>query len=237
MNKALYVILSGLVFGPSGYFLGKYLTKKKLENKMNEEISHIRDIYSNPKSQTPLKMEEKKPEQPQVIPVNPNDRILVTPGITKDGERLEEEKKFVDYQKFGELKKPYDTVDKDNVKKEVSSTKKGKKKANSNVKLLSEDEFSESDNPCTTIMYYQKDNILTDVDNNPIDNPINIIGNLDLVVEFANVSGVLLYTRNDEFNVDYEIELVSDKSWYDIASPSQKAVYLNVNHDENPNED
>lgn len=229
-------MLSGLVFGSSGYFLGKYLTKKKLAQKMNDELDAIRNLYSKP--QTPIKMEEEnKPVQPEMVPVNPNERILVTPGIVADGARLEEEKKFVDYQKYGQLKAPYDASDKDNVKKEVSSVKKGKKRANSNVKLLSENEFSSSDNPCTTIMYYAKNNILTDVDNNPIDNPVNIIGDLDLKSEFEKIAGVLLYTRNDEFNVDYEIEIVSDKSWMDVASPAQKAAYLNINHDENPDED
>lgn len=201
---------------------------------MNDELSHIRNLYSNTEAQ----QEPVKPkEEPKVVPVNPNERILVTPGLTKDGERLDEEQKFVDYQKYGELRKPYSPENKDDVKKEVSSAKKGKKKVNSNVRVISDEEFGASDYPSSTIMYYQKDHILTDIDNNIIDNPINIVGDLNLDNEFNNITGVLLYTRNDEFEIDYEIELVADKSWKDVATADQKAMFLDINHDEPVDED
>lgn len=223
MNKGVLFTLTAISFGGIGGLAGYLIARKKFFDLADREVESIKakqaehDKYLLGLYGIKLDVNDEKPPLP-------TSTATVTPNTVKpSADRLEKEKAaredkaaFVDYSKIANnYSKPEGGSQRSNTP--VSN--------NSDIYVITPDEFNESDYSYQTLLYYP-DGHVSDNDGNLVSNFVELIGNIDLWCGyFDNLDAV--YVRNDRTGTDYEI-LRQSNAWTDIASPDQKAASLNV---------
>jgi hypothetical protein len=81
--------------------------------------------------------------------------------------------------------------------------------------VISPDDFAELDGYNTETLYYFADNVMTDDEENILDELEDIIGDIDPVKHFGEYEKDSIFVRNDEKQCDYEI-LRDTRKYYDI---------------------
>ena len=112
----------------------------------------------------------------------------------------EDKKDNNEYTEYMEKAKEYDTTSDDATAEDVASHD------DESIYFISKDEFIHTGDHSTETLYYLNDNnVLTDEDNNKIDDVYGYIGNCNLKDTFEKYGEDTLYIRNDDKYVDYEI--------------------------------
>lgn len=212
MNTKLSVfitaVLSGAVFGFSGFLVGKKLAEKKAD----EEIESIRaaqrdhDIWL--KNLWGVKEENKVEEpEPEKAPAENNNNTM---------DSIKEATATYTYHDYTGK---YSSAEPESKTQDLHST----------VTVLSDEEFAESDNHIETLYYYQ-DGIVADEDGNVVKNFEDLIGDsLDI---FRTSDDDCIHVRNKNTQTDYEI-LLSERYWYDdVATPRQKNSLIHAENDD-----
>lgn len=246
MSKGTSIILSAIVFGGAGFASGYYFAKnkylkvadKEIESMKKNQVEHdkwLKDFYSKPKTKSDLK-------DPN-FGKGDNKSLLstVTPKNVGKNDRLEYEKKYRGVKKEGLYEKivgDYSPTDENKVpetkvKANIDSEPELAMEIDSRIEIISTDEFDSSSNCCSTIYYYEVDGKVTDTENNIISNYTSLIGSMDFwLEEFKNSKTDVIYIRNNENDIDYEVILLHEK-WEDVATPSQKALALDIGDQSN----
>lgn len=81
--------------------------------------------------------------------------------------------------------------------------------------VISPDDFAELDGYSTETLYYFDDNVMTDDEENILDELEDIIGDIDPVKHFGEYEQDSIFVRNDAKQCDYEI-LRDTRKYYDI---------------------
>lgn len=223
MNKTSVTIVSGIIFGGIGFASGYLFSKNKflkladkeidsMKNMQKEHDDWIRNFYSKNNESKEEKKSSKK-EQIHLATITPS---AVGPGI----DRLDYEKKYRGVKKVNEILEKEEYIEKPEINNVIEH------EDSLAVRFMTVDEFDMSSNSCTTIYYYEKDGYVTDSSNNPIANYEDVIGPIDYWKSKFDKTDVI-YLTNDEEEIDYELILLHE-AWKDNASPSQKAMALDV---------
>lgn len=216
MNTKVAVTLSSLVFGGIGFGVGYFISKRRYLMLADNEINSIKASQKSHDEWIKKfygigdqKVEAEKIKENPIKINNPTISTITPATIGPEEDRLEEEKKYRD------ITKPY--------------------VPNKNIPyLISSMEFNESSNPMRSLYYYE-DGYVTDIDSNVINNYAELIGPINLWIDnFTKKGKTIIYIRNDETEMDYEVIKCSE-CWMDIASPTQKALMLNVSKTDDDN--
>lgn len=201
MIGLFFCCLSG---GASGYIAYR-LTRKKYEKLADEEI---KSVISKQKVHEDWLLESyginrniEEPTKKEPVKASP---ITVVPSMVKSGQdRLDVEKKaYTNYAKKYTTEEP----------------------TNNDIYVITPEEFNGSTNASQTLYYYINDGVITDTDNNRINNYREVIGKESIWKnKFSNNDD--LYIRNDNTEIDYEV-LIKHENWSDEASDAQKAGVL-----------
>ncbi len=205
MNKRVIGSISLLVGGGIGFLIGYKVAKKKYRKIADYEVESVKkaleEYYRNPsdkEQQKPAEVTEKKEE---TLPVTTKDSI--------DYSNFEGDNEKVACSKY---------VNKYKSKEEKPATNKTN---NTNIYVISSDEFSNGEYDVETLNYYA-DGVLADDDDNAISNVKSIIGSIDLSLLLYSDEQTV-YIRNDIHQIDYEI------LYNDINYASINPGYKNAN--------
>lgn len=194
MNKVfVYSAVSFIAGASAGVALGMLLCKKKYENYADQEIKKIRTLYMDHLDS--LKESNNGPKQhceASPSPVGSEQEVV----IKNDKEAIEYSKKY--RSKEGDSAKIIDS----------STLDDGNKDKYKHIIVISPDQFYASEYDAQTLWYF-KDKILADNDNNVIHVPEEVVGDQVLVSfeHFAeNEEGLdTAYVRDEKLKIDYEI--------------------------------
>ena len=117
----------------------------------------------------------------------------------------EDKKDNNEYTEYMEKSKEYDTTS-DDTTSDDASAEDVVSHDDESIYFISKDEYIHTgDHSTETLYYFNDNNILTDEDNNKIDDVYGYIGNCNLKKTFEKYGEDTLYIRNDDKYVDYEI--------------------------------
>lgn len=226
MNKVGAAIISGVIFGGVGFASGYFFAKKRylaladreIESMKSKQEAHdewMRELYS--KKDKDNKTSSVSKEKDKLAGVVPS-----TVGTKND--RLDYEKKYRGLKTVSE-----EIIDREGYaekREKLEDDKVDYLSAPEDVRFMSVDEFDASSNSCSTIYYYKKDGRVTDASNNIINNYEGLIGPISFwEPKFGNKD--VIYLTNSDKERDFEIIMLNE-AWEDVATPSQKALVLNV---------
>lgn len=220
MKKVATILLSSMVSGGIAFASGYYYSKNKYLKMADKEIESVKKTYEKYfVKKSPCEGGNSVNEDKKILTKSFPGLTTVTPSVVGNNDRLDYEKQYrgIEEQKKIISESHYNDA----------SVRPDEKKFN--VERISTEEFDMSSNSCRTLYYFEKDGYLTDIDNNIINNYADTIGSLTIVIDgFKNNESDVIYLRNVDVEIDYEICRVYDR-WEDVASPSQKALMLDVN--------
>lgn len=189
----------GLASGSAGmYFLIKKKVEERVDAEINEVVERFRERLDEIESKAKLagidaesQNEEENEESVEVTPINDSKS-----QAEYNKQKIEEIIKKQKYNQFNE--------------EETKETPKNSTKPY----IISEEEYGDSDNDETCLMYYN-DKILADDYDNIVSDPEDVIG--DALQEFEKDEFVeRVYVRDDSLEMDYVI-LRSEKDYKDIV--------------------
>ena len=202
MNSKSSFILGfcfGLASGSAGmYFLIKKKVEERVDAEIDEVVERFRERLDEIESKAKLagidaesQNEEENEESVEVTPINDSKS-----QAEYNKQKIEEIIKKQKYNQFNE--------------EETKETSKNSPKPY----IISEEEYGDSDNDETCLMYYN-DKILADDYDNIVSDPEDVIG--DALKEFEKDEFVeRVYVRDDSLEMDYVI-LRSEKDYKDIV--------------------
>ena len=197
MNKGVIGSISLLVGGGMGFLIGYKVTKKKYRKIADEEVESVKkaleEYYRNPSDKRQAKPTEATEKKEATLPVTTKDSI--------DYSTFKGDNEKVAYSNY---------VNKYKSKEEKPATNKTN---NTNIYIISSDDFASGEYDVETLNYYA-DGVLADDDDNIIQNVKSIIGDVDLSsILFSDEQTA--YIRNDIHQLDYEI-LYNDMNYTSI---------------------
>lgn len=203
MNKTGTAVLFGGLFGILGCTIGYFIAKKRYLTLADKEIASIKAHQVD------------------------HDRYLLNLyGVKLPNKETTENKKAENDKKMAE----YNKKDIENTQKLVDYTKPYAPSEEiynapikSHIYLISDESFEESLNNYETLYYYNRDGVVSDNDDNCVNNFVGLIGPSELWLDKLISNGRAVYIRNDNLEMDYEL-LFKDESWDSVATPTQKAA-------------
>lgn len=201
--------LSKIFIFATGAAVGSVVTWKVLKTKYEqiaqEEIDSVKEVFS--KRIDDAKDIFKKTEYVESTPtediVSDRDELyMVTqekPDIREYAAKLQEQGYF-------------------NYSDKSSSTKKEEASKVDAPKVITPEEFGEIEEYDTVSLTYYADKILTDDQNNPIEDVEDVVGN-DSLTHFGEYEDDSVFVRNDKYQTDYEI-LLDTRNYRDVINKS-----------------
>lgn len=187
--KGAFIFVIGFACGAA---VAGYLTKKKYETILDEEIQSVKDVYSNKCERT---------ETAEDLSVRKENDELYKAEMEKL-KQISENKGYINYNKFmnGELPEEESVVDTDQYVPFV----------------IDEEEFGTNGYDTVTLTYYADGVLVDDVDEviSPDDYDI-IVGKSNLSV-FEEFGALSVMVRNDLYRIDYDI-VKDDWNYSDIS--------------------
>lgn len=166
-----------------------YYVKKKYEQYANEEIASVKSRYANAYEKPVEKTEEIEASQEVA------NKAKEKPSVVEYARKLSEEGYF-DYS-------------------EVSSSDQEKTVPNSTAPyVISPDEFREYDDYDVISLTYYSDHILTDENDEIVEDVENTVG-FESLTHFGEYEDDSVFVRNERLKVDYEI-LLDQREYSDV---------------------
>lgn len=157
------------------------LIKEKYEQMAREDIQSVRDYYANK-----YKEVEETPDE--------------TPEEEEDDEEVDQ------FDVEDELEDYYELVDSLGYGGDNHISGKGGSEQSDDPRVITPDEFAELDNYEVRSLLYFADGVLTDDDNNIIEDVDSLVGK-DALTHFGEYEDDSVFVRNDELATDFEILL------------------------------
>lgn len=186
MNKNyIYIFLIGVV---SGVVPAWYITKKKYERVAQEEIDSVKEEFRKKTDKLCKKYDSEHVEKGDK-PETADHKTVV------DGEILayKRDTSRVDYTRFS--KDPPEEV--------IVEVGSPNMPPEAKPYIIPPEDFGFEDYEPITLTYY-KDGVLTDEDDEPVENPDDIVGS-DYDSHFGEFDHDVVYVRNERMKCDYEI--------------------------------
>lgn len=191
------IFLTGAVAGAAGAW---YFLKERYETFAEEEIASVKEAYAA-REEAVKNDGEETPERPSVGTQQPPEK----PDLMGYAKKLQEEG-YVDYASTVVEKKPPARKEEQEVVKPY---------------VISPDDFGEKEGYPQVSLTYFADGVITDEDDEPIDNPEEIIG--DALDHFGEYARDAVFVRNDARKCDYEI-LRDNRRFYEARQNRPPAV-------------
>lgn len=219
MKKSLVVILTTLVTGPLGGYIGYTVAKKRYIGLADKEVASIKAMQQ--------KHDEELIKQLKIEDQKPNPKVEVTPKEKpKPVTRIEKKQYSKIIKKEGYAGK--EPQEPENPIIAFDGTGKEVHDINNDIYLITDHEFNESQRSFELLYYYQRDGVIADTDNNRVNNYKELIGSDSIWLdEFDEEGKETVHVRNDKTEIDYEI-ILCHEAWMDVATPAQKAAALNI---------
>lgn len=190
---------SNLLFGVGGvivgsvaaFFITKHTLKEKYEKQADEEVESVKQVYK--KHYEAVMGEVKVDEELKTSEKISNNEVTTKP-VNK-----------VDYSEpYRDSTSIYKSTSPESLSERPSTSVKTKIKPKKIV-ILTPEEFFDSKNEAQTLYYY-KDGILCDDNNNIIKDTTSIVGE-EALNDFGKYEEDTVYVHNDTTGLDYEIIL------------------------------
>lgn len=187
MNKVA-IVLSFVLGAAAGVAASWTVIKKQQEQKYQEALESMERVYAKRSDRDISEEVEGEPE-----PTEENREM----SVREYAEKLSE----IGYTDYAELAK-VESEKKEEKKEEVTNVKK--------PYVISPYDYGEADGYETESLIYYADGVLTDDDNNPIEDVEGTVGK-DALNHFGEYEDDSVFVRNERYKIDYEILLDSSK--------------------------
>ena len=190
MNKGV-IALSFILGAAAGAAASWFIVKKRLEEKYLAAIDSMERVYARratrdiPEEEVEVEPDREPEEENREMSVREYAEKLAENGYTDyaDLSKVEEAKKEEQKEEVKNVKKPY---------------------------VISPYDYGEADGYDTESLIYYADGVLTDDDNNPIEDVEGTVGK-DALTHFGEYEDDSVFVRNERLKIDYEILLDSSK--------------------------
>lgn len=198
MKTFIVGVVTFTIGSVSGFFVGKYISKKKYLDLADREVASIKKSYDEHYGLTKAKSSSE--ETISTTSVKKNDKTSL---INQDSIKYETLKK--DRVKYVEYASRYNT-----------KTEEGEKDKEEPIHtyILTPEEFNNSEYDCKTLIWYA-DGVLADEEYNIVKDINGYIG-AEALNSFGTYEDDCVYVRNDLYKIDYEV-LLSEKEYSDEA--------------------
>lgn len=190
MNKGV-IALSFILGAAAGAAASWFIVKKQLEEKYLAAIDSMERVYARratrdiPEEEVEVEPDREPEEENREMSVREYAEKLAENGYTDyaDLSKVEEAKKEEKKEEVKNVKKPY---------------------------VISPYDYGEAEGYDTESLIYYADGVLTDDDNNPIEDVEGTVGK-DALTHFGEYEDDSVFVRNERLKIDYEILLDSSK--------------------------
>lgn len=183
------VLLSNILVFTAGAAIGSVVTwkivKTKYEKIAQEEIESVKEVFSKITNENVF--DEENSDETE-------DDISEEEAIEKEKEAYDELVHGAGYTNYSDIKQE----EADNMDKPY---------------VIEPEEFGECEYATVSLTYYEGDKVLTNEDNDIIDNVDELVG-ADFASHFGEYEEDSVFIRNDELEIDFEI-LKDYDSYYD----------------------
>ena len=178
-NKTIFAFIAGAALGSAASYL---FLRTKFDKIAQEEIDSVKAMYARK-----------------------TDKILETPIVEPEGDLPEtkDNNEETPVQNYISKVKEQGYIKYSDITKEE---KGGSDVAENKPYVISPDEFGELDDYDTETLYYYADDVLTDDQDNIIENVDKLVG-VDSLTHFGEYEDDSVFVRNDTDRTDYEILL------------------------------
>lgn len=185
MNNKIFSIITFIV----GAGVGAAVTWKLLDTKyrklLREEVDDVKEYFNER-----LKEETHGESDAEIVVEESKiDNIKEKPSIKEMAAKIAEEQGYA---------KAFDSI--------AENEKKGGHSMKNKPYVISPDEFDELEGYAVESLTYYADKVLTDEDDNPINNIDELIGKKSLET-FGQYEDDSVFVRNDDLKIDFEILL------------------------------
>lgn len=193
MSKTTIASLICLILGATGgYAAGWYLTKKKYQDLADKEVESVKAAFNKHYEEVSKDETVSKKDIPPVEDVKVNSGEKSKKPLANF--EAKEQKDYKDYSK------QYRSSEMD---AKYIEEKLGSKASKNKPYAISPKEFNSSELEAKSLIYWA-DGVLTDDDNNVIDDYADMIGD-DALFHFGEYEADTVYIRNEAQQIDYEI--------------------------------
>lgn len=184
------IVISFILGAAAGVAASWFVIKKQQEKKYQEAIESMERVYARRAARDIPEEEANNEDQPE-------EDVTREMSVREYAEKLAENgyTDYADMAKVAEEKK-------EETKEEVTNVKK--------PYVISPYDYGEKDDYDTESLIYFADGVLTDDNNNPIEDVEATVGK-DALSHFGEYEDDSVFVRNDRLKIDYEILLDSSK--------------------------
>lgn len=197
--KKLIPLVTFIVGAAIGSVTTWYYTKKKYEQFAQEQIDSVKEIFSYKKEE-----EEEPEEDSPEIPIV--DFRKEKPDVTAYAKMLKD-KGYTDYTVVNDS-------DDEEDEEEPPTSEEGEKRTWRDPYVVSPDEFGEFDDYGKISLTFYSDHILTDENNEPIEDIERTVG-FESLNHFGEYEDDSVFVRNERLKVDFEI-LLDQRKYSDV---------------------
>ena len=170
------------------------LVKDKYEQIAQEEIDSVKDTFRNRTKETEPNSEESEDET-ETESGRRNKKNLEKPDIFAYASKIND----MGYRNYSGISQDKADEEDEEEREEMDEPY-----------IISPEEFGELDGYEKITLYHYSDGVLTDDDNEPVEDVTNTVGD-DYVDHFGEYEDDSVFVRNDRLKCDYEILLDEDK--------------------------
>lgn len=193
MNNKLYFGAGVLIGAVIGAISSAYICKKKYMLAAQEEIDAVRDFYKS----------------------RANDNSAAERTVTEVVSVVSDSTKS--YQDYYRIAEAYGAGEESYIPKKEAADNKER------PYVIAPEEFGEIEEYEKISLMYYADNVLTDDQDEPIDDIPGIVGE-DFAIHFGEYEDDSVFIRNDRLKCDYEI-LLSERDYAEILQTKPPANY------------
>lgn len=194
-TKTILTFIAGVV---TGSVITYFNMKQKFEERTNEEIESVRKMYKHKIDKLKnelIEPENKKTEQENTEKVEEKTTVETTENYRINNDELTEYEKQLDKYGYADIEE----IPTRNLSIE--------ERMEAEPEIIPPDSYGEFDNYTLLGYMFYADDVLTDENDEPIDDFEDIVGD-----EFRHLfHNDMVYVRNDRLQIDYEIMRVSER--------------------------
>lgn len=215
--KNIIIFVGGVTAGAAGGILGtKQYFKKKYAEKADQDIEAMR-IWYDEQVDAIINYLPEENEDGEVI----SEEKVVEESVKKHGDSVNYSSKYKRKNKpfedvYGDLGETLSEEDEAALAETIANSEESKSNYGRAPKIISEDSLGELPGyiESSVLMYYTEDDVLTDEEDNIIDDPEYFVGNCLEQFDFKHSDESVIFVRNFSLDTVYEISKV-DGAFHD----------------------